>query len=85
MMAIRLQKALPRASRDVLRSKRRALSHEYDGVAYAQVHCSRPDGESAGEREILLSHNGEGAETTIVHPNAHAGQGDQAGQRDRRA
>ncbi len=84
-MATGLQKALPRAYRDVLQSTQRACSHEHNGVVYARVHCYRPDGKSAGEREILLSHDGEGDETTIVHPNAHARQGDQAGQRERRA
>ncbi len=82
---IGLQEALPGASRDVLQSARQACSHKHDGVAYARVHCSRADRESAGEREILLSHDGEGAETTIVHPDAHARRGDQAGQHDQRA
>ncbi len=81
-MAAGLQKALPCASRDVLQSTQQACSHEHDGVAYARVHCSRPDGKSAGEREILLSHDREGAEMTIVHPDAHARQADQVGQRD---
>ena len=49
----------------------------------ARVRRSRPHGKSSREREVLLPYDRQSSQASLLHPHAHAGQGDQAGQCNR--